>query len=262
MTTAIETLQDLNTGSLRNSFLKELEKVITPEKAHSLGRVFFTYQAIWDADKDHKYKFVDCSTASIMHALISCAETDLYPSAAHKYVYVYPMGNNKVKFEISYMGLIRLLTRHPDVVSVNAQVFREGEKFILKSPSEFEHLPDFETINNPIKGSYAWVEFKNHPTMICMLGSDDLKAIRACAKSDRAWGKWYGEMCKKAAIRRLYKMVLPQLDEAHDKTLEPLKQALKIDDEEYTHAPIEAESEPMAFDGDELEAELTEETTA
>ena len=246
MTNQIQTLKDLR-NKLPESYIAELAKVSNAKEAEELARIFFTYQALYDDDHDHKNKLKDCSVSSIMHCLVSCASTGLWPNAAIKYVYIVPI-NGKADFKIDYKGLVKLMSDHSSVKVVKAGVVREGETV---DPHTFDHQWTFETLNNPIIGAFALVKLTNGEVISTALGTKDLDAIESCAKTKRVWEKWGGEMAKKAALRRVSKMVLPQLKGEQGK-VDRLQAAINIEHKEYDLGRT-IDSEPPATADEVLE---------
>ncbi len=221
------TLSSLGT-SLPANYLNELVKVSDEKTAKELGRVFFTYKAFYDGDSKHTNKLANCSISSIMNALVSCAQTGLWPHAAVDYIYLYPIGN-KAEFKIGYQGLIKLMCKHSRVKLVTADVVRQDEKFDFET---LKHERSFETLNNDIIGAYAIADFTDGGIISSFMGKKELDKAQSCAPFQNVWKKWPAEMSKKSAVRRLSKMVLPQLGDDEDKK-KYLKAAIEIDNKEY-----------------------------
>lgn len=222
--TKLTLLKDLR-NKLPATYLGELAKVSSEKKATELARIFFTYQHLYDNDPDHKNKLGECSISSIMTCLLVCAKTGLWPDPVTNYIYFIPYGT-RAKPEISYQGLVHLMSASDDVILIYADVVREGEKC---NPDTLEHHRSFESLNNPIIGAYAACKFKNGEILKCVMGKDELNKVKAVAKTKRVWDAWFEEMCKKAVLRRLSKMVLPQLREVCTK----LKAALAQENSDY-----------------------------
>lgn len=221
----ISTLKDLGRNTFPAVYLKELSKISGQSKAKELARVFFTYQAFYDGDSAHDNKLRDCSVSSIMNCLVQCAQTGLWPSPATNYVYFIPYGG-KAKVTISYTGLLKLMSESEDVKLIYADVVREGETCDTET---LKHERSFETLNNPIVGAYAVAILENGERLKCLMGTNDLQKIKGKAKTKKVWDEWDGEMSKKAPLRRLYKMLMPQLKHRNPR----LEAAIEIENKDY-----------------------------
>lgn len=224
--------QELTLSSLGNSlpenYLNELVKVSNEKAAKELGRVFFTYKSFYDGDSKHPKKLATCSISSIMNGLVSCAQTGLWPDPAVNYVYFYSIGNKAI-FKIGYQGLMKLMCKHSKIKFVNADVVRKDENFDFTT---LAHERSFETLNNDIIGAYAVAYFTDGGHIASFMGKKELETAQSCAPTQNVWKKWREEMSKKSVMRRLSKMLLPQLTEEHD-TKKNLKAAIEIDNKEY-----------------------------
>ena len=156
---------------------------------------------------------------SIKNAIINIALTGLTLNPALKYAYLVPRNSKEglnIILDISYMGMIKLLTDAGAVKNIDAEVIYSGDKFDYRKGSEpyIKHSPALSNRGEKI-GAYAIAYFRDGGSQFEILGKEEIEKIRATSesyKNEKArpyspWETWEDEMWKKSALKRLFKLL-------------------------------------------------------
>jgi recombination protein RecT len=160
-----------------------------------------------------------CTPASIANAAMQAASYGLEPGGALGEAALVPYGD-QCQFQFQYRGLVTLAIRHGDVLQVDANVVREGDRFVWREGLEprLDHEPLLSTREGTpdILAAYA-IATLSHGKKFCVVPWQQIDKARALSKSP-AWQQWPEEMCKKVAIKRLLKTVnlTPEVADAVD----------------------------------------------
>lgn len=160
-----------------------------------------------------------CDPDSIKHAVVNVALTGITLNPALKYAYLVP---RKVKSElkcildISYMGMIKILTDAGAVKNVDAGVIYSNDKYDFRRGSDpyFKHQPALSNRGEKI-GAYAIAFLRDGGFQYEILGREEIEKIRATSESYKneegrkfsPWETWEDEMWKKSALKRLFKLL-------------------------------------------------------
>jgi len=165
-----------------------------------------------------------CTPASIRNAIINVSMTGITLNPALKFAYLVPRSIKDQRvcvLDISYMGMIKILTDAGAVKSVDANVVYENDTFTYSQGSEpfleFQRKLGGKK-GNPI-GAYAIAYFRDGGSQFIIMDKDEIEAVRATSESYKnekgrqysPWEKWTDEMWKKTAFKRLFK-ILPKTD--------------------------------------------------
>jgi recombination protein RecT len=174
----------------------------------------------------------DCSVESLVGAVMQASILGFKPVAALGECYFVPYRNNKngkteVQFQIGYKGYLSLARQSGEILTVYAEVVREGDFF------DYELGLHPKLTHKPLAGSealvshvYAVVHYKSGGYNFVVLSLNEVEKYRRRSQSQRsglsgAWQSDYDAMAKKTAIRRL----VPYLPVSIDK----LEQAATTD---------------------------------
>ena len=177
-----------------------LPKHLTPERMVKLALVA--------AMKTPKLR--ECTAESIANCLMAASETGLEPGGSLGQCYIIPYGKSAT-FLIGYRGMIALARRSGEILSIEAHVVYKGDRFKCEFGAEpkLEHEPEWEAdrADKDIKGAYAVAKLRDGGTQIEVMTRPEIDAIRkrSRASSDGPWVTDYSEMCRKTAVRRLFK---------------------------------------------------------
>lgn len=181
-------------------------------------------------------KLDECTPASFMGALMTCAQVGLEPGP-QGYVYLIPFRNKgrmEATFILGYQGMIELARRSSELVDIAAHTVYENEveqgrfRVTYGTEHKIEHEPIvFGERGNPV-GYYAAASLKGGGHPFVVLSRVDVEKFRARSKTqgDNPSGPWmtdYEAMAWKTCIRRLSRW-LPQSAElaaavAHEETV-------------------------------------------
>lgn len=180
-----------------------------------------------------------CDHNSIRNAVVNIALTGLTLNPALKYAYLIPR-KDKCVLDISYMGMIKLLTDAGAVKSVDASVIYMNDKWEYSRGSNpyFKHEPSLMNRGDKI-GVYAIAFLRDGGYQFEVLNRDDIEKVRATSESWKnektrnysPWENWEDEMWKKTALKRLFKLLpktnfseklIAALSNEHDNELDDL----------------------------------------
>lgn len=160
-----------------------------------------------------------CDPDSVKHAVVNVALTGLTLNPALKFAYLVP---RKVKDElkcildISYMGMIKILTDAGAVKNVDAGVIYSNDKYDYRRGSDpyFKHQPALTNRGAKI-GAYAIAFMRDGGFQFEILGREDIEKVRSTSESWKneqgrkfsPWETWEDEMWKKTVLKRLFKLL-------------------------------------------------------
>lgn len=201
------------------------------------------------------------SPASILGAMMTCAQLGLEPNTPSGLAYLIPRWNGKLRsmecqFQVGYRGLLELMYRSGAIASINADVVyrQEIEAGLFTYTSgirpSIEHRIDLldgsARTGNPadIVAAYACAVLKSGEPVIRVVPRRDIDKAMAMSggKSgpSAVWKSHYAEMAIKTAIHRLAKWLpTTRVDEAMDaearyieteaKPVEPVQAGLSLE---------------------------------
>jgi len=198
--------------------------------------------AIAAAGDKVKPKLLGCTVESYVQALTGCASLDLSFSKALGQVCLVPYGRVATLTPM-YQGFVTLIIRTGIVSSVQSEVVYKGEldQCVIENGQPIIHRKrlDCDRSDNAIVGVYAEARIPTGPPVNVILNRQDLDKIFKCVKDKDGPAKWwYGEWCKKTAVRRLYKQ-LPKTGDPD--ALAALARAIELDNRDYDLEAKEAE---------------------
>jgi len=159
-------------------------------------------------------KLAQCSVASLFYASVVGMQMGLNPFGAQKHAYLIPYMNKKknvleAQFMPSWMGLVHLANRSPNVKNIYPEVIHENDEYLISRGTnpEIQHTPNYVNRGKAIL-YYAVIQY-THSTDFEVMTLEDIEKIRKASKAPNspAWQNWFGEMAKKAVIKRLLKRV-------------------------------------------------------
>ena len=158
---------------------------------------------------------VQCDHESIKHSVVNIALTGLTLNPALKYAYLIPR-KGKCILDISYMGMIKILTDAGAVKNVDAGVIYSNDKYDFRRGTDpyFKHQPTLSNRGERM-GAYAIAFFRDGGFQFEIIGKEEIEKIRATSESytnEKArkyspWETWEDEMWKKSALKRLFKLL-------------------------------------------------------
>lgn len=198
-------------------------------------------------------QLAECTTASILMALLEAASLGLVPNSVMGEAYLVPF-NNKIKlpgggerwekqaqFIPGYRGLVKLARNTGVVKTVIARAVRAGDEFAVEFGLDemLRHRADFDEDDydqKPIRYVYAVALFADGTKQFEVMSKAAVDKIRQRSKSkdNGPWVTDYDEMALKTIVRRLCKRLpLSDFD---------LARAIEADDRDVVDGSLVSES--------------------
>ena len=156
-----------------------------------------------------------CEQESIKNAVVNVSLTGLTLNPALKFAYLVPRGG-KCVLDISYMGMIKVLTDAGAVKNVDAGVIYSNDKYDFRRGSDpyFKHVPALQNRGEKM-GAYAIAFMRDGGFQFEIIGKEEIEKIRNTSESWKnekvrkysPWETWEDEMWKKTALKRLFKLL-------------------------------------------------------
>lgn len=156
-------------------------------------------------------KLLECSIESLLGALLQSASLGLDPSLGNCYFVPY---KNTVSFQIGYKGLIDLVCRNGNVLSIVAQEVRKGDTFHYEygRNETLKHIPAPNSERGEIEYFYAYAVLKNGGFTFQVMHISEIEEIRnnhsvsyKYDKNNSIWVKHFTAMSLKTVIKKLIK---------------------------------------------------------
>jgi recombination protein RecT len=179
-------------------------------------------------------KLANCSSASLLSAIFSCASLGLEPGGPLGHAYLIPYGQ-ECTFQVGYKGMIDLARRSGQIESLSARAVYELDSF------QYSFGLHEDLVHQPATGergqlthAYAVARLKDGGIQFEVMDRRELEEVRDGSqgyqmakkynKNDTPWISSFDEMCRKTVIRRLFKYLpvsveiskVVSLDEAGD----------------------------------------------
>lgn len=199
MSTQLSKASDLksliNSDAMREQFARALPKHLTPER---FARVAITALT-------RTPKLAECTQASMMKCLLDLSAMGLEPDGRRAHLIPY---GTEATLIVDYKGLVELIRRSGDVVSIRAETVCEKDSFDWKN-GEVTHSVNWREDRGEVQAVYAEAVMKSGEKQTAVMTTKEVEAIRARSRSGNngPWKTDWAEMAKKTAVRRLSKML-------------------------------------------------------
>lgn len=170
-------------------------------------------------------ELANCSQASLIGALVQTAQLGLIPGNVSHCYYV-PFNNKKkdgtwqkeVQFILGYKGMVELVNRSRNAAILSTEVVYANDLFeqSLGLNPVLKHIPT-DGQRGEIKGVYCIAKnLMANEKLFVYLTKEDIDKVRGASKAGQSdyspWAKWYEEMAKKTAIKRICKLLPLAID--------------------------------------------------
>ena len=168
-----------------------------------------------------------CEPASLMKAMMTCAQLGIEPSPALGTCYLLPFNNRKenrkeVQFILGYKGMLQLARRSGEILSMSVRPVYSNDifKIAFGIDDTLEHIPygcredAVFAEAGEFKGVYMVCKFKDGGHLVDYMPKAEIERHRAKSLS-RDYGPWkdfYEEMALKTIIRKNYKYLPSSTD--------------------------------------------------
>lgn len=188
----------------RSAIAAVLPKHVTPDRLLKVA-----LQAVRNTPQ-----LLDCSSESLMGAVVQLATLGLEPNGVMGHAYLIPYKNRKknrtdAQVIVGYKGLIDLARRSGQIETIYAHAVRQGDKFDVSLGTEgsVRHKIDFAAGDRgPIVAAYACAKFRDGGYQFEVMSRHEIDQIMAGSQSggrDGPWKDHYEQMARKTVIRRL-----------------------------------------------------------
>jgi len=158
-------------------------------------------------------KLAQATDASVLGALMVCAQLGLEPNSPLGQAYLVPFddrkaGTTEATLIIGYQGYIDLMYRSDRVASVSADAVCEEDYFYFErgTNAHITHRPLLEGRGEVI-AAYAIAELVSGAKPFEVLSKTAIEKRRGASKTDKIWSQHYEAMARKSAIRALFKFM-------------------------------------------------------
>lgn len=199
MSTQLSKASDLksliNSDAMREQFARALPKHLSPER---FARVAITALT-------RTPKLAECTQSSMMKCLLDLSAMGLEPDGRRAHLIPY---GTEATLIVDYKGLVELIRRSGDVVSIRAETVCEKDSFDWKN-GEVTHSVNWREDRGEVQAVYAEAVMKSGEKQTAVMTTKEVEGIRARSRSGNngPWKTDWAEMAKKTAVRRLSKML-------------------------------------------------------
>lgn len=188
-------------GKAKDRFLKVAAHAVDFDKES-----IFAMQALMKTD--YAMKVANENSQSVHLAMINVGSTGLTLNPANGYAYLVPR-DGQIVLDISYKGLIKIATDSGAILWARADVVYEQDRFTYHGPARVpDHEADpFRADRGTIVGCYCIAKTKDGDILTEVMPIAELEKIRDksmayAKKKSGPWVDWFGQMAKKAVIKR------------------------------------------------------------
>lgn len=168
-------------------------------------------------------KLLECTPASFLSAFMTASQLGLEPNGPLGLAWIIPYPNRQInaceaQFQVGYKGLIDLARRSGDILSIEAHIIYENEKFTIAYglDPKLEHEPLLVGDRGKFLAVYAVARLKDGGTQADVMTLADVERIREMSKQhqtarknnrESVWDQHFDEMAKKTVVKRLCKLL-------------------------------------------------------
>lgn len=211
-----------------------------------------------------KAEFADCEPMTFLTSYATAAQMGLQPNTPLGHCYLIPFKRKikvngifkeikEVQLMLGYKGMIDVARRSNQIDSINAFVVYKDDEFSINLGTEqtITHIPNLQSSRNEadIIIVYAVAKLKGGGTQFEYLTQADIAKARlnsqtsmsakeAWQQAKSPWHAHFVEMCRKTAIRKLFKYLPVSLEMAtilqKDEKADALEQGVEWLDDENT----------------------------
>jgi recombination protein RecT len=205
-------------------------------------------------------KIADCTPASVAQCMIDCASLGIEPDGRRAHLIPY---GNKCTLILDYKGIVELVKRSGEVLSIQAHVVYENDEFnyLLGTNPTLDHKPTLEDRGKPV-AAYSCVILKDHSASFEVMGVDEINKVRDDSKGYKKndpsvpWNKWWAEMARKTVFKRHSKWLTlsPEVHEAINREDSPVP--VSMNEKAEIAKPVMDTAETL-FSTEPVEAEIS-----
>jgi recombinational DNA repair protein RecT len=143
---------------------------------------------------------------SQLDALYKCASRKILPDGYNCNLIPY-IGREEKRVDVSidFKGLVDIAIREEIILDCDAKEVCENDDFEWSMGEIKRWSIDFRKPRGAPFGYCAWAVLPDGKKKWSFMSMEEIAAVRKCARTQKIWDKWEGEMSKKTVIRRLFK---------------------------------------------------------
>lgn len=185
----------LNSDTMRDQFAKVLPTHLKPERFCRVAITALTRTP----------KLAECSQQSFFKCLLDLSAMGLEPDGRRAHLIPY---GKECTLVVDYKGLVELIRRSGDVVSIRAETVCENDEFSWEN-GKVSHKIDWRKPRGEVQAVYAEAVLKSGETQTATMTKEEVEGIRkrSRAGTNGPWVTDWAEMAKKSSVRRLSKML-------------------------------------------------------
>lgn len=186
----------LTAPAMQEQFAKALPAHLSPER--------FTRVAITALSRTPK--LASCTQESFFRCLLDLSAMGLEPDGRRAHLIPY---GNECTLILDYKGIVELMRRSGDVVSIHSDVVCHNDIFVHNLGVIEKHTFSFTEDRGDVVAVYCQVTFKDGSKQSAIMSKDEVESIRSRSRAGKS-GPWvtdWNEMAKKTAVRRVSKMI-------------------------------------------------------
>lgn len=197
-------------------------------------------------------RLAQCSAASLLGAIFTCAQLGLEPGGALGHAFLIPY-RDECQFQIGYKGMIELARRSGQIQSISARCVYANDQFDYSFGlhEDLTHRPATGE-RGELTHAYAVARLMDGGIQFEVMDLYELEAVRDGSqgyqtaikynKKDSPWISSFDEMCRKTVIRRMFKYLPVSVEIAKAASLDERAEQGHRQDTDIDHLLLPAEA--------------------
>ena len=168
------------------------------------------------ADPKNGAKLAACTLPSFYNAIMKSARSGIVPDGVNGYLIPY---GNECTLQFSYRGLCDMAIRERIATRFKADVVYSNDEFEWENAELKKHIPAGwdEDERGRIVGVWVGACIDDGTWVYERMSYKEIELVRSKSQNKNGvWATWWGEMAKKACLKRLFKKMrnTPSMQEA------------------------------------------------
>ena len=168
------------------------------------------------ADPKNGAKLTACTLSSFYNAIMKSARSGIVPDGVNGYLIPY---GNECTLQFSYRGLCDMAIRERIATRFKADVVYSNDEFEWENAELKKHIPAGwdEEERGRIVGVWVGACIDDGTWVYERMSYKEIELVRSKSQNKNGvWATWWGEMAKKACLKRLFKKMrnTPSMQEA------------------------------------------------
>lgn len=213
---------------------------LSPQDKMAKARTMVSQFALYIDNLDKPEPVLRCITQSIAECMLTLASLDLPLTKSLGYAALIPY-SGVCTVQLMYQGLCELIYRTKAVSSIQCGIVYKGDQFAYElgtNPALRCIRGDGEATEANLTHAWALARNNSGPDTIEVMERADLDRVKGASKMSNgpAWKYWWGQMYRKAPIRRMAKYLQTSIVGAGQAVL---ARGLEMENSQYDVGRIE-----------------------